>query len=560
MPADILGTNVLLEAPARRPRVPVPARPDLRQPGPRRRDQPRHAQDPVRPARSDAGAGRHASARSATRCRSRSSCWRPRTRSSWKAPIRCPRPSSTASSSSCNVGFPSRAELRPDRRPHHGPARRAADGRGRRRQRPGAAGARARDPGRLATWPTTPCGWCWPATPSCPKPPRRPSATCASAPARARRRRSSWPAKIHAVLAGRFNVAFDDVRRVALPALRHRLILNYEAEAKGVTADRVVAELLSAVPEEAAEKSRGVARRQAIPHDVFRRFDRLSFVGRRPARAGTRRRASQPPPRALDRLRRLSAVPARRRLPTRRLERLRPTRHAPGQGDRGPRAARRGAGARLLQLDGVRAAGQARRSRRRSSWRRWRYVGAWRARTRCASPASRQAQSPAAGARAHSAAARAARARAAARRRSQPAGRWSTSTPAWPRASRRGTPANSLVVVVSDLLDTGRHGRGPGVRCARAAPTSSSSTWSPRGAGSAAGRRGRAGRRRDRRRRSSSGVSLDTLAAYRARFADWLDAREADCRRARHALRRVSHRSAGQRGRPRRPRERRSLR
>src|SRR6266446_6140070 len=56
--------------------------------------------------------------------------------------------------------------------------------------------------------------------------------------------------KIHAVLAGRVNVSFDDVRRVALPALRHRLILNYEAEAKGITTDRVVAELLAAVPEE----------------------------------------------------------------------------------------------------------------------------------------------------------------------------------------------------------------------------------------------------------------------------------------------------------------------
>jgi MoxR-like ATPase len=55
--------------------------------------------------------------------------------------------------------------------------------------------------------------------------------------------------KIHAILAGRVNVAFDDVRRVALPALRHRLILNYEAEAKGVTTDRVVAEVLAAVPE-----------------------------------------------------------------------------------------------------------------------------------------------------------------------------------------------------------------------------------------------------------------------------------------------------------------------
>jgi MoxR-like ATPase len=56
--------------------------------------------------------------------------------------------------------------------------------------------------------------------------------------------------KIHAALGGRVNVAFDDVRRVALPALRHRLILNYEAEAKGMTADRVIAELLQTVREE----------------------------------------------------------------------------------------------------------------------------------------------------------------------------------------------------------------------------------------------------------------------------------------------------------------------
>jgi MoxR-like ATPase len=58
-------------------------------------------------------------------------------------------------------------------------------------------------------------------------------------------------AKIHAVLAGRVNVAFDDVRRVAVPALRHRLILSYEADARGTTADRVVADLLSSVREEA---------------------------------------------------------------------------------------------------------------------------------------------------------------------------------------------------------------------------------------------------------------------------------------------------------------------
>src|SRR5207302_5895400 len=43
-------------------------------------------------------------------------------------------------------------------------------------------------------------------------------------------------AKIHAILAGRVNVSFDDIKRVAVAALRHRLILNYEAEATGITA------------------------------------------------------------------------------------------------------------------------------------------------------------------------------------------------------------------------------------------------------------------------------------------------------------------------------------
>jgi MoxR-like ATPase len=57
-------------------------------------------------------------------------------------------------------------------------------------------------------------------------------------------------AKIYALLMGRFNVAYEDIRRVAPPALRHRLILNFEAEAKAVSTDQVVATILKAVPEE----------------------------------------------------------------------------------------------------------------------------------------------------------------------------------------------------------------------------------------------------------------------------------------------------------------------
>ena len=41
-------------------------------------------------------------------------------------------------------------------------------------------------------------------------------------------------AKIRALLEGRYAVAIDDIRHVAAPALRHRLILNFEGEAEGV--------------------------------------------------------------------------------------------------------------------------------------------------------------------------------------------------------------------------------------------------------------------------------------------------------------------------------------
>jgi len=51
--------------------------------------------------------------------------------------------------------------------------------------------------------------------------------------------------KILALLDGRYNVAFDDLRTAALPALRHRLILNFEAQAEGITTDSVISELLS---------------------------------------------------------------------------------------------------------------------------------------------------------------------------------------------------------------------------------------------------------------------------------------------------------------------------
>jgi MoxR-like ATPase len=58
-------------------------------------------------------------------------------------------------------------------------------------------------------------------------------------------------AKVRALLSGRYNVSFEDVRRVYLPALRHRVILNFEAEAEGIDPDKVLLEILDGVPEKA---------------------------------------------------------------------------------------------------------------------------------------------------------------------------------------------------------------------------------------------------------------------------------------------------------------------
>jgi MoxR-like ATPase len=53
--------------------------------------------------------------------------------------------------------------------------------------------------------------------------------------------------KIGALLDGRFNVSIDDIRAVALPALRHRIILNFEGEAEGITSEAIVRTILESV-------------------------------------------------------------------------------------------------------------------------------------------------------------------------------------------------------------------------------------------------------------------------------------------------------------------------
>ncbi len=58
-------------------------------------------------------------------------------------------------------------------------------------------------------------------------------------------------AKIRALLAGRANVAFEDIRSVIRPALRHRIILNFEAEASQVSVDDILNNIIAAVPDSA---------------------------------------------------------------------------------------------------------------------------------------------------------------------------------------------------------------------------------------------------------------------------------------------------------------------
>ncbi len=62
-------------------------------------------------------------------------------------------------------------------------------------------------------------------------------------------------AKVRALLDGRYNVSYEDIRRVYLPALRHRTLLNFEAQAEGVEADDVLLKIVDAVPEKADEKA-----------------------------------------------------------------------------------------------------------------------------------------------------------------------------------------------------------------------------------------------------------------------------------------------------------------
>jgi MoxR-like ATPase len=64
--------------------------------------------------------------------------------------------------------------------------------------------------------------------------------------------------KAIAAMDGRFNVAIEDIRRVAVPVLRHRLSTNFQAQAEGMTTDKIVLRLLKEIKEPNVPKYAGI--------------------------------------------------------------------------------------------------------------------------------------------------------------------------------------------------------------------------------------------------------------------------------------------------------------
>ena len=66
-------------------------------------------------------------------------------------------------------------------------------------------------------------------------------------------------AKAHAVLQGRYYATIADVKAIAHPVLRHRIVTNFTAEAEGVTTDKIIDKLLEVIPAKEAEMEKNAA-------------------------------------------------------------------------------------------------------------------------------------------------------------------------------------------------------------------------------------------------------------------------------------------------------------
>ena len=55
-------------------------------------------------------------------------------------------------------------------------------------------------------------------------------------------------AKARALTSGGYHVPFDDIKALSHPVLRHRILLNYRAEAEGIRSEEIIDEIFAAVP------------------------------------------------------------------------------------------------------------------------------------------------------------------------------------------------------------------------------------------------------------------------------------------------------------------------
>ncbi len=67
-------------------------------------------------------------------------------------------------------------------------------------------------------------------------------------------------AKARAILEGRFHVSTDDVKSVAAPVLRHRIVTTFQASSEGISSDDVIEQLISAVPVDLHERGKRLAK------------------------------------------------------------------------------------------------------------------------------------------------------------------------------------------------------------------------------------------------------------------------------------------------------------
>ena len=109
-------------------------------------------------------------------------------------------------------------------------------------------------------------------------------------------------AKARSLLEGRVHAGIADVKHVALPVLRHRIMTTFHAEAEGIDAERVVDHLIAAIPAPPSEPPRawsGLARPALRPRNVARESEPEvggSRPGPHPGALSSRPEPRNPPP------------------------------------------------------------------------------------------------------------------------------------------------------------------------------------------------------------------------------------------------------------------------